>query len=272
MPSVRTIVFSGLVLLALGAGAPPSVRLPEPPPEPLRYEPVAVDGGTVLADDPAGTGRVVQALGDVDDADHIAVVVPGTGQNRDNFRTNGSADDSAVPLANGRALYREARLRDPDAKVAVVVWLGYQPPQMFDPRAAVNGQAAVGADELARFRTRLPADAHVTLVCHSYGTVVCGRAATRPGVADDVVALASPGMGVDRAADIRADVWATRTEDDWIRLVPGVRAGSMGHGADPMAPEFGARTFDPGTINGHSSYYTPGSDALATTARVVLGA
>lgn len=265
-------MFSGLVLLALGAGAPPSVSVPEAPVEPLTYAPAAVDGSPVLADDPSGSGRVVEALGDLDDADHIAVVVPGTGQNRDNFRTNGSADDSAIPLENGRALYREAKHRYPGEKVAVVVWLGYQPPQMFDPRAATSGQAEAGAGELVRFRGLLPADAHVTLVCHSYGTAVCGRAAAHPGVADDVVALASPGMGVDRAADLHADVWATRTEDDWIRLVSGVRVGPMGHGEDPMSPEFGARTFTSGTISGHSRYYTPGSDALATMARIVVGA
>jgi len=53
--------------------------------------------------------------------------------------------------------------------------------------------------------------AAVTLIGHSYGSVVTGLAA--PGLSrnvHDIVALGSPGMGVSRAADLHtgARIWA----------------------------------------------------------------
>ncbi|GAA3722370.1 hypothetical protein GCM10022205_02460 [Spinactinospora alkalitolerans] len=246
------------------------LQQPDPVPAPLRYSSEVVDGHHLLADDPAGSGRVVEALGDLDGADDIAVLVPGTGQNRGNFRRS-DGNPGTVPLANGRALLEELRRQRPDSRAAVVVWLGYLPPQDLGPHALTSTSAREGAAELVRFDAWLPEDAHVTLVCHSYGSVVCGEAARHGGVADDVVALGSPGMGVGGAEEVRARVWATRADDDWIRFVPSVALGPLGYGSDPMDPDFGARVFFPGPIHGHESYYRPGSASLEAIARIALG-
>ncbi|GAB3464922.1 hypothetical protein GCM10027570_53090 [Streptomonospora sediminis] len=241
------------------------------PPAPLDYTETELDGHVLLAEDPTGSGRVVEVLGDLDGAEHVAVVVPGSGQTRHNFRES-TAAPGAVPLSNGRALYAEMRRRAPERGAAVVVWLGYLPPQGYGLEHAGIGQARQGAGELVRFaREVLPDRAHVTLACHSYGTAVCGLATAQRGVADDVVALASPGMGVADAGAIRARVWATRTPDDWIRWVPNVSIGPIGLGGDPMNPRFGATRFAPGGISGHTHYYRPGSAALAATAAIAAG-
>ncbi|WP_152471760.1 alpha/beta hydrolase [Nocardiopsis gilva] len=271
MTSPRAIT---LLLLATGliyaAQVHISTALAEP--EPLSYASVQQDGDQVLADDPSGSGRVVEVIGNLDSAADIAVVVPGMGQNRDNFR-HSYFGEGAVPYLNGQALYDELRRQEPDRDVAVVVWLGYEPPQIGDPLVATSVRARQGAKALVRFRQQvLPPETRITLVCHSYGTTVCGMAAREPGIAADVVALASPGMGVDDAGEIHARVWATRASDDWIRFVPSFQVHELGLGrGDPMKPDFGARTFSPGEISGHQNYFRPGSASLRTTARIVLG-
>ncbi|WP_372445187.1 hypothetical protein [Streptomyces verrucosisporus] len=53
-----------------------------------------------------------------------------------------------------------------------------------------------------------------------------------------------------------------------VRLeLPGV---TLGLGADPVSPEFGARVFDAGA-GGHSDYLAPGSRALGNIARIAAG-
>ncbi|MFW5416564.1 hypothetical protein J0910_08075 [Nocardiopsis sp. CNT-189] len=237
--------------------------------EPLRYAPVreAGSGRTLLADDP-GTGRIVEVIGDLDGAEDVAVVVPGTGQNRGNFRIS-DRDAGTVPVHNGEALYAEMRERSD--RVAVVVWLGYRPPQGLNAAAYRLDSAHEGADELARLtRDALPGGAHTTFACHSYGAAVCGLAARRPGVADDVVALGAPGMGVDSASEVDARVWATRAGDDWIRFVPGLRLGGFGLGTDPVSDGFGAAVFTDDRISGHEQYYEEGSASLSALADIAV--
>ncbi|GAB3207818.1 alpha/beta hydrolase [Marinactinospora thermotolerans] len=268
--TTRLLTLLAAVAAFLGCGAAwlrPAA--PADPVEPLRYEARTVGGRLLLADDPEG-GRIVEVLGDLDGADAVAVIVPGSGQNRDVFRDNPEHPGTA-PLANARALWEELRRQRPGAEVAVVAWLGYRAPQDAFPDAVTLVPAREGARELARLRRELPADARVSLVCHSYGAVVCGLAAREAGVADEVVALAAPGLGVGSVADVRARVWSVRAPDDWIRFVPSLSLGPIGLGADPMAPDSPARVVASGPISGHESYYQPGSESLANVARVVLG-
>src|SRR5690606_29371670 len=95
----------------------------------------------------------------------------------------------------------------------------------------------------------------IGLVCHSYGATVCGLAAPDLPV-DDLVLLAAPGVRADSAAGLRtrARVWAARAPDDWIRWVPHVRLGDLGHGMDPADPAFGARPLPVDGVHGHDGY------------------
>jgi len=221
--------------------------------------------GRTLAYDPRGDGRVVQVIGDLDTAEHIAVLVPGSSWRLDNV-LRWPSGRRVSPLANA------VRLRETTGDdVAVVVWLGYDAPERVDLAAVGSARAVAGAGALRRFLRSLP-DAHVSLLCHSYGTVVCGRAIPGSPV-DELVALASPGMDVDTASHLRttARVWAARTADDPIRITPPVRVFGLGHGTSPVDPAFGATVFRTGTATGHDQYYAEDSESLANIARIVLG-
>lgn len=218
----------------------------------------------LLGYDRRADGFVIEVFGDLGAARHIAVIVPGSGWRLDNTLADGPA--RAHPVRVATAL--RSRL---DASAAVVVWVGYDTPEAVDRQAARSERAMAGAARLARFLEGLPPSAHVSVLCHSYGAVVCGLAAPeRP--ADDVVALAAPGMDVGSAAELRIarTVWAARTPGDHIRFAPGVRVGGYGHRTDPVDPDFGARVFRTGSADGHDGYYQPGTESLDNLARIVL--
>jgi hypothetical protein len=225
--------------------------------------------GRLLGYDPRGDGRVILVLGDLQSARRVAVIVPGSGWSL--HKLLGRDRTGADPIAAAAALQDQLHRLDPAARVAVVVWLGYDAPENIDRQAMRSERAVAGAGALARFVEVLPSDARVSLLCHSYGAVVCGRAPSGARVGDLVV-LAAPGMDVAAAAGLRtsARVWAARSADDPIRFVPNLRVAGFGHGADPTASGFGARVFRTGTAGGHDRYYAPGAESLANLARIVL--
>lgn len=222
--------------------------------------------GRTLAYDPRGDGRVVQVLGDLDTAEHVVVLVPGSSWRLDNT-LRWPPGSRVTPLENAVTLAGEL---GPSA--AIVVWLGYDPPERVDLAAIGSARAVPGAVALRRFLASLPA-VHTTLLCHSYGTVVCGRAVAAGAKVDDLVAIASPGLDVNRARQLpaAARVWAARTPDDPIQVTPPVRIFGLGHGTAPIDPAFGARVFRVGTARGHDGYLTSGTESLANIVRIVLG-
>ncbi|MFI9247180.1 alpha/beta hydrolase [Streptomyces sp. NPDC053086] len=224
----------------------------------------------LLAFDGRGAGQVTEVLGDLAHAQHIAVLVPGSDTSLDTYpRFHRTA----------AALYADLTLRAvPGTRVAVIAWLGYETPATVSTTVTTTTRADEAAPRLRAvvrdLRASAPAGVHLSLLCHSYGSVVCGRAA--PGLAaDDIALIGSPGTGADSAADLhtRARIWAARGSDDWIGHVPHVRAGlfgtTVGFGADPVSAAFGARVFDAAGTD-HSGYFTPGSDSLANLARITL--
>ncbi|MCX5170439.1 alpha/beta hydrolase [Streptomyces antibioticus] len=225
----------------------------------------------LLAFDGRGAGRAVEVFGDLAHADRTAVLVPGSDTSLDTYERFHRA-----AAAMHRQLAREA---PPGTRTAVVAWLGYTTPGTVSTTAITPDRADEAAPALRAFVRELRSvsgpKAHVTLLCHSYGTVVCGRAAPRLEVSD-IVLLGSPGTGVDSAADLRTDarIWAAIGGGDWVENVPHVSAGlfgtTVGFGTDPVSPSFGARVFAAGP-GGHSDYFAPGSVCLANLARIVLG-
>ncbi|MGW0081928.1 alpha/beta hydrolase [Streptomyces sp. NPDC003393] len=233
---------------------------------------LAAPSHRLLFFDGRGPGRAVEVIGDLAHADRVAVLVPGSDTSLDTydrFRAGASA--------LSRELSREARAA---TRTAVVAWLGYRTPGTISTTVLTTGRAKQAAPPLRRFVRELRGvtgrGPRVTLVCHSYGTVVCGRAAAGLDV-NDIVLLGSPGTGADsvRALHTRARVWAARGADDWVAHVPHVDVDllgtTVGFGTDPMDPAFGARTFPAGQ-GGHSAYFTPGSPSLTNLTRIVLGA
>ncbi|MEU3019548.1 MULTISPECIES: alpha/beta hydrolase [unclassified Nocardiopsis] len=237
-------------------------------PEPLRYERAHGYGVRLLACDGTEDGRIVEELGDAATADHVAVLVPGN----DNYLGNYFNQRRATrPRANGETLLRTMREVAPRERVAVVVWVGYRTPRGFG-EAVSRRPAMAGAADLVRLTHFLPRSARVTLVGHSYGTVVCGLALGR-GRVSDCVALGSPGMGTRSREELgfSGNLWAAQGPGDWIRFFPRGRVGEVGHGPSPMRDGYGARIFETGDIPGHCSYYRAGSESVRNVARIAVG-
>ncbi|MFF4578178.1 alpha/beta hydrolase [Streptomyces sp. NPDC001389] len=222
------------------------------------------EGARFLDFDGRGRGRAVEVFGDPGTADRIAVLVPGSDTTLDTYRR---FRDGALSL--------QRRLAQEHPRSAVVAWLGYDTPGTVSTTVLTADRADRAAAELSPFLTRLrelaPSGARMSLLCHSYGSVVCARTATGSDVAD-LALFGSPGTGASSAAELptRARVWAGRGSGDWIGNVPHVRLGGIGFGTDPVNPAFGARIFAAGTA-GHSDYLKPGTASLDSLARIVLG-
>ena len=217
---------------------------------------------------PRGSGLAVEVVGNLARARRVAILVPGSDTSLTTFGSRGTAS----PEGAARALAAEVRRLDPGASLAVIAWLGYATPSTFSPGVLTSGDAGQGAaalrplvDDLARHGRQ------VALLCHSYGSVVCGRAAPHLPVTD-IAAFGSPGMDASsvRALHSTARVWAGRGTGDWVGDVPHTQLLGLGFGQDPMSPAFGARLFDCGS-GGHSGYFQPGSVALRNLALIALG-
>lgn len=230
--------------------------------------------GHLMAYDTRGDGRIVEVLGDLSTARRIAVLVPGTGWGLDRVLSDRAGDNPNGPVAAARALHTRMRASAPDLPSAVVLWLGYDAPEGIDLAVIRSERAVAGGRALDRFIAGLPGRARVSLLCHSYGTVVCGRAApSLPDRVRDIVALASPGMDVSTVARLhtRARIWAGRTPDDPIRFTPFVRVLGLGHSTDPISPRFGARLLNVDGARGHSEYFAPGTASLTNLTRIATG-
>ena len=244
----------------------------------------------VLRVDPAGDGQAVIALGDPDKAGHVVTNVPGM-----------TADLASYEGELTRAERIAVRAADlaPDRATSSIMWLGYDAPD-FLGEAAGRSSANAGATGLRRFQEGLRAAhegpaARQTVVGHSYGSLVVGTAAARPGFhADSLVFVGSPGVGVDSAARLHAppgEVWASTSRSDVIQYAA-VSPGSLAQdlalsqlrpagallafgrpeddlffGVNPADPSFGARRFPSQPDAGHLGYWEgPALDALATIA------
>ncbi|HEY3501823.1 MAG TPA: alpha/beta hydrolase [Actinocatenispora sp.] len=231
--------------------------------------------GRYLLFDPAG--RAARVYGELSRADRIAVLVPGADSRLADFHTGLGGLPHRAPARQAHALYRAARAARPDARVAVVAWLGYRTPPGLGLAVARRRRAAAGATALVRLVDDLVAvrpGAAITLLGHSYGSVVIGVAAPRlPPQVRDLAVFGSPGMGVASADRLgtTARVWAARAPGDWIRRVPGVRVLGFGHGRQPTHPAFGARPFSTAGVADHDHYLAPGTGSLADLARIVVG-
>ncbi len=217
---------------------------------------------------PRGGGLAVEVIGDLARARRVVILVPGSDTSLTTFDARGSAS----PGGAAHALAAEVHRLHPGASLAIIAWLGYGTPATLSPGVLTSGDAGQGAaalrplvEDLARHGRQ------VALLCHSYGSVVCGLAAPHLAVTD-IAVVGSPGMDVSsvRSLHSSARVWAGRGTGDWIRYAPHIRLAGLGFGPDPTAAAFGARRFDCGS-GGHSGYFKPGSVALRNLAYIALG-
>ncbi|WP_433300701.1 alpha/beta hydrolase [Actinoplanes sp. CA-030573] len=244
--------------------------------------------------DPRDEGRVVVALGDPDRAANVVTHVPGM--------TAGLASFGGELSRVSRVASRAGELA-PTTATSGVLWLDYDAPDFVD-EAASPRRAEAGAPALRRFQDGLRAThvlpaARQTVVGHSYGSLLVGRAAATPGLpVDDVVFVGSPGVGVAAARDLAVPpghVWATTSRSDIIQYatpapgaflrdvatsvaLPPAAVAAFGtperdlwFGRNPADPAFGAHTFPSATGAGHLGYWQSGSSSLDELAAITLG-
>ncbi|HEX5614477.1 MAG TPA: alpha/beta hydrolase [Acidimicrobiia bacterium] len=209
-------------------------------------------------------GRVIRVHGDLATADHVAVVIPGAGTNLWNF--------DAGTGARAEQLLGSMQEQGPASSVAVIAWLGYDAPDNLF-QAGTGGYADKGADHLTRLVGQVRAvnaSASMTLVGHSYGSLVAGIA-TKEGADSDVdrlVLVGSPGAGVSTASELGAvDVWVGEAPGDWV-------ADTAWHGSDPSSwtgHQFDVNTRNKKQVSGHNDYFLEGSFSLLNITRISLG-
>lgn len=252
----------------------------------------------VVVFDPRERGLVAVAHGDLASASRVSVYVPGTGAD---------LDSAARDLDRGLALATAARRISPGA--VVITWIGYRSPEVIAPvsgwrvtpwdDAAVSRARAVdGAAALATFVRRLDLGEHVelSLIGHSYGSLVVAGAASELGGVDDLVLVGSPGVGVTRASDLSAEaVYSLAAANDAIAAVPvfgetpdsmsfgatRVDVGEVGPGGAAQGSAYGStpgsalrstlRSTLGSAIGGHGGYFEPGSRSLQQLALIAAG-
>jgi hypothetical protein len=237
---------------------------------------------TYLRADGTGDGRVVQVFGDLVGAQHIIVFVPGMDNEINDYRASLQTRAQSV-------LAEMQRQAGPGVPVAVVAWLGYDTPDYTPVRlvtqAATSNKAVEGAkaleSDLANIRKQNPR-AHITVLAHSYGTVVLGEAMRRGLNVSDAIAVGSPGMNTTSRKKLHSPgvkFWASKSKKSaWsiaskpIVTVPFDPISVLPtHGEDPSAKGFGANRFSSGDSIGHSDYFRAGTAALRNIVAIGLG-
>jgi hypothetical protein len=206
--------------------------------------------------------------GDIDTAAHVAVMVPGVG------------DDNSLHGWLGDAMRLQRKAEQAGEGTAVIMWKGYDNPgdhgTLDKANAALTGRAQEGAADLASFATGLGLrrDQSFTVVAHSYGTVVTGTALAQDGLhPTNVVSLGSPGMTVDGVDELHL-----QPGQFYAEKAPGdpVANALAGFGVDPTSFDFGGtrlatNAFGKPSVNGHAQYFTQRSQALNGIRDVVVG-
>ncbi len=241
------------------------------------------DPGAYPHDDGTVDGRVAIAVGDPDDADVVAVNVPG-------IKTE--ADDIGAYTDRAWELHQSATTANPDRDYASIAWLGYDAPPEIDgagdlETAASAGSADRGGTLLAESLRGLRAvggdDTEIVPIGHSYGSVALGSALSQHDVdVDRAVVVGSPGLGagIDDTGDLdlpRHQLYVGQNDDD---LVAGLGQngalglGGAGHGQDPADDGFGGTRFQANAGPGHddhSGYYDNDSESLHNLGEILAG-
>lgn len=241
-------------------------------------------------------GRAVVASADLDGADRVVTLVPGTGSSIESLdRTAARAEalcDSATRAATdaGGSTAVDAAT---DSCVAVS-WQGYDaPPDIFSAASSAD-RATAYAGDLQTFAAGLDAvdgmdgdDSPHTVVGYSYGSATLGAAAADPRglAADRMIHVGSPGATVDSIAQQWVDDGGlARAATD--REVVGVASRwdpvpwwsiSGVLGGLPGSEDFGGMAVDvtqpgdgPGSIRDvHSRYFDPNTVSLDEIGRLI---
>jgi hypothetical protein len=218
-----------------------------------------------------GDGRAAIAVGDVDTADHVALLVPGL---------DATVRESLPGLAaDAGLLARETARVAVGTTTAAVAWLGYDAPSLG--HVLSDDAAEAGADLLAADVVALQASrhvvAHVTVIGHSYGSTTAGTALRDhvTGV-DDAVLVGSPGAGVGHVSALHVPaghVFVGASSRDPVSYADRF-------GLDPTHERFGAVRFQAEDLtrnswrvdlDDHSKYFEAKTESLSNIVNIVVG-
>ena len=215
-------------------------------------------------------GRAAIAIGDLQSADYISVLVPGALLSIKAHMaewTKVTAD-----IYDGQTEW--LRRLDRTGRVATISWIGYQTPDitnMLGTDLAEDGSVRIanlinGLDDMRNGR-----EPYVSVFAHSYGATVTMLALQRDTMSIDALAMVgSPGGVANNVSELavpEGHVWVG--EAAWDPVV-----NTAFFGVDPGSPEFGANpmevsgTTDPVTGSpltpsvGHDWYLEPGTESL----------
>lgn len=237
----------------------------------------------LLGINPANSGQAIVAIGDPDHSVNVATYVPGT--------TAGLNDGMATDIARSESMAAMAgKMGSPST--SVITWVGYEAPQTL-PDAASTGYADKAEPALRNFQDGLGA-AHrgpmnTTVIGHSYGTTVVGQTSRDLGLpANNLVMVASPGVGVEHANQLHLDgtpqdqigqhFYSTKSPTDPIPIFTNID-NPLADGVDPLGPDpttgwFGGQRFDSDAGNpatSHSDYWLPRSESLKSMGSIIAG-
>ncbi|MEU5852307.1 alpha/beta hydrolase [Saccharopolyspora shandongensis] len=233
------------------------------------YDEILNSNTQIIQFDPAGDGRIVGLIGRLDsDTRSVAVLVPGMNTGLEDFPR----------YADRVGSYAGA---DPTGRTASVLWMNGDFPQGL-PEASSTGPSQEMAPRLAEFvndelRPRLGEGAQVTVIGHSYGGAIVGLADAAGMRADNVVHVASAGMGegvTELTNPYPTARYSVTLEHDPIQWAQG-----RVHGPDP--DDFPGVTPLPSShdsdgwfvpdVSSHSSVLDPGSPSWRDINDVVHG-
>jgi Alpha/beta hydrolase len=221
--------------------------------------------------------RAAVAAGDVDAAEHVAVLAPGFG-NTVRGDLTGVADTADALRARSLAALDGAGRHG--ESVAAVAWLGYDVPVGLLGVGTPDAARAGGAD-LARFYEGVDAsrrtDPHLTALGHSYGSLTTGYALQQAVGVDDAVLFGSPGIGTDHVDALHVPAghtgvveasWDPVADLGWFGDDPNRLEGVTGLSA--RVATLPDATASAGSVL-HAQYLTPGSTSQYNIAATVAG-
>ncbi|EHI14743.1 alpha/beta hydrolase [Mycolicibacterium thermoresistibile] len=228
--------------------------------------------------------KAILAVGNPDEADHVAVTVPGMGSQDDAGSTiEGMTREGTLMQAEAQTQLERAGRGD--ETVATVAWMNYDTPPGLLEGAGSDARATGAAPVLSNYLESIDVtstgteEPHLTLVGHSYGSLAAGLSLQEGAsdVVDDYVAYGSPGfyaMDESQLGMQQGHVFVMQAPDDPIRLV----AETPWFGGDPADGSFVQLSTTAGTTpdgvyregaSGHSEYPRPfnadGTDRLRVT-------
>jgi hypothetical protein len=231
-------------------------------------------------------GHAAVSIGNPDKASRNAILVPGTGDDLTNIGDN---------TERSWRMYQSALKADPNlhvGDVSVTAWLGYDRPMSVVEQAPWPSYAEHGAGALDSFEDGMRAS-HVgapsidTVIGHSYGTTLVGAAASGDHhlAANNIIAVASPGMLVDHAGDLHINPGGTvyAMTDPHDPIGPANVFTQFTLGPNPVGTDFGAHDLYAGThlgigpgqnfpsLEAHSGYWNDNTPSLANLGAVIAG-